>query len=129
MIRYSAGVRNSVIVLEHLRAYEDELADASITVGTFTNCREQGFTFQVWNSNTGEYFTYCVYEHRNSDQIIINGKKGIISCAGDLPYIEDSKYVYISKFPYNKHYECAEHLKDLIVEFCNVKEEADEKVA
>ena len=127
MIRLVSGLRNSLIVLEHLKAYEDDLADASISIGTFTNCREQGLTFQVWNSNTGEYFTYCIYEHRNSDNIVINGKEGIISMAGDLPYASETKHDYLQIFPYNAHYECAEYLKGLIEDFCakKVKEEAD----
>jgi hypothetical protein len=127
MIRLVAGLKNSLIVLEHLRVYEDDLEGISISVGAFTNCREQGLTFQVWNSNTGEYFTYCIYEHRNSDQIIINGKEGIVSLAGDLPYAEGNKYGYIESFPYNAHYECAEYLKDHIVAFAKTKHKAGKK--
>jgi len=117
MIRLSAGLRKSFIVLEHLKEYVDDLEGIDIRIGAFTNCRECGLTFVVYSEEKGKHFTYCIYEHRNSDQIIINGKEGIIDLAGDLPYASDSKYNYIQGFPYNAHYECAEYFKDLIVKF------------
>lgn len=38
-----------------------------ITFGTFDNCREWGLTF------TAGDWTFCCFEHRNSDQICIEG--------------------------------------------------------
>jgi hypothetical protein len=124
MIRLSAGLSNSLVVLEHLKRYVDDLEGIDIRIGAFTNCRECGLTFIVSNENTGEHFTYCIYEHRNSDQIIINGKESMIDMAGDLPYMEGTKYDYIEAFPYNAHYECAEYLKDSIVAFAKTKHKA-----
>jgi hypothetical protein len=78
MITLERGLRNSLIVLEYLRDME-ELKDINITIGTFTNCREVGLTFAVLEKKN---FTFCVYEHRNSDSIIINGAPGFICNAG-----------------------------------------------
>lgn len=38
-----------------------------ITFGTFDNCREYGLTF------TAGDWTFCCFEHRNSDQIYVEG--------------------------------------------------------
>ncbi len=114
MITLSQGLKNSLIVLEHLRDNTD-LKDINIIIGTFTNCRECGLTFLMSEGNKA--FTWCVYEHRNSDSIIINGKEGYISCAGELPYIADSKWEYLAEFKYNEHYECAIKLAEMFTEF------------
>jgi hypothetical protein len=116
MIQLAEGLKNSLIVLEHLRSNE-ELAKEKIyiAVGTFTNSRECGLTFKVMEK--GKSFTWCVYEHRNSDDLIINGKKGYISSNGELPYITDSKNDYLAEFGYNQHAECADKLTKLILEW------------
>ena len=115
MINIGAGLLHSFVILEHLRN-DRELVRIPIDVGCFTNCREEGLVFRIMNNN-GKSFTWCVYEHRNSDEIIINGKEGYVSVAGDLPYKGDSKYIYIASFKYNQHYEAAEKLSKLIQEF------------
>ena len=115
MITLSNGLKNSLVILELLRD-DENLQDIPISVGTFTNCRECGLTFMVMGKTS---FTYCVYEHRNSDEIIINGKKGCISVNGDLPYIGDTKYDCLAKFNYNQYYEAAEKLRELIKIFWN----------
>lgn len=120
MITIASGLRNSLIVLELLRSFDD-LPD--IHVGTFTNCREQGLTFCVSSTTeNGEYFvfdafTWCVYEHRNSDEIIINGKKGLISMNGDLPYMGESKWEYLASFSWGEYSECATKLADFMQEW------------
>ncbi len=45
----------------------DKATEGAIDFGTFDNCREYGvtFTYGLW--------TFCVYEHRNSDEIHIEG--------------------------------------------------------
>ena len=125
MITLTKGLQNSLIVLELLRN-NDELRDYSIHVGTFTNCREVGLTFIV----TGIYlenkyhvvdnFTFCVYEHRNSDEIIINGKEGYVCLNGELPYAGETKYRYIKSFRYDKHDQAADHLASKIKEWANL---------
>lgn len=119
MITLSKGLVNSLIVLEHLRNNEN-LKEIDIHVGAFTNCREVGLTFAVASTyKNGKYhgvtpFTWCIYEHRNSDEIIINGKEGYVSLNGDLPYKADSKHVYLQSFSYHEHMKAADKLAEFI---------------
>ena len=64
------GLEISLKVLEELKKHK---LNKDVTIGTFTNCRECGLTFRVFGKEKS--FTWCVYEHRNSDEIIINGKQ------------------------------------------------------
>ena len=108
-LELSKGLEISLEILKRLKKRKDLIAYVSI--GTFTNCREVGLTYQV----TGYYdkktykclpiehwFTFCTYEHRNSDEIIINGKRGLISHNGDLPYKGD-------KWEYFECLECGDY--------------------
>ena len=114
MITLKSGLKHSLLVLEHLRNNED-LKNTTVDVGCFSNCRECGLTFIVPNAKY-EYKTFCVYEHRNVDSIIINGKEGYVNISGDLPYVSDNKNDYIGEFEYGNHQECAENLAKLILE-------------
>ncbi|OBG32386.1 hypothetical protein [Mycolicibacter heraklionensis] len=56
--------------VEIARAVGGALAEGlgrRITFGTFDNCREYGLTF------TAGDWTFCCFEHRNSDQIMVEG--------------------------------------------------------
>lgn len=117
MITITEGLKQGLLVLEHLRNNK-ELQNISITVCAFSNCRECGLTFVVHNGSNN--FTWCVYEHRNSDQIIVNGAPGFISMAGDLPYKGDTKGDYIQAFEYNQSLECANFLADEFKKFCGI---------
>lgn len=119
MIKLSSGLKQSLLVLEHLRDNE-ELKDIDISVGTFTNCRECGLTFMLYGKNP---FTWCVYEHRNSDAIIINGKEGYISVNGELPYKSDSKFDFLAEFHYNQSLEAANFLAKEFIKFNQVETE------
>lgn len=114
MISISNGLKNSMVVLELLRNNE-ELKDVEVDVGAFTNCREVGLTFKIMNGN--DSFTWCVYEHRNSDQIIVNGKEGYINLCGDLPYKSDDKYDYLNSFDCGQYERCAKYLADEFIHF------------
>jgi len=127
MITLSQGLLNSLIVLEHLRNNED-IKDIRISIGTFTNCRECGLTFAVFAEN-GETFTWCVYEHRNSDSIIINGKDGYITLNGDLPYCSDNKWQYLGASGCGEHQATADKLANMIIEYAkkNIEKENDDE--
>lgn len=88
----------------------------TIHVGVFTNCRECGYTYMCMAEN-GKTFTFCTYEHRNSDAIIINGKEGHISFNGDLPYCADNKYTNLSEYAYGEYLLTAQKLLKLIENF------------
>lgn len=81
---------------------ERELKDAikragleNITVSHFANGREDGLAYTVMTPDGGSR-TFSVYEHRNSDSIIINGKANWKH--GDLPYSADSKNQFFAEF-------------------------------
>ncbi|MCP6727399.1 MAG: hypothetical protein KJI69_05320 [Patescibacteria group bacterium] len=120
-IQISEGIKISQIVLAMLQGNEelDEAltkAKTMVCIDALQNCREQGYAYSVYNLKTSETFTWCTYEHRNSDSIIINGKKGMHSRSGELPYKGD-KYEYIASFDYNEHYEAAQTLAKEIIQF------------
>jgi hypothetical protein len=123
MVTLSNGLSISLRILEQLR--QDELLkDYEVTVKAFANGRESGLTYKIdCHEVKGKFeyfkpFTFCTYEHRNSDKIIINGKEGYHDGAGDLPYKGD-KYQYLAEFAYNEPYEAAERLSQLIREYAD----------
>ena len=107
----SAGLDVSLKVLDSLKRQK---GIGEVYIGTFTNCRECGLTFIINDFNHA--FTFCVYEHRNSDEIIINGKEGFISANGDLPYNGETKWDYLKVFKPKEFEACAESLAQMIVE-------------
>lgn len=122
-IELSSGIKVSTEILERLKKRTDLLA-TNIYIGCFTNCRECGFTYvamdcfvdgEVKYIPTDYWFTFCTYEHRNSDSIIINGKKGLISLAGDLPYAGD-KWDYLSSVGFEEYDKATDELVRLINE-------------
>lgn len=113
MITLERGLKISIVILELLRDKE-ALKDIPVTINCFTNCREQGLTYVC---HAGKSFTWCTYEHRNTDSIIINGKPGYVNLNGDLPYSGDSKWEYLKEFGYNEFDECADALTEMILDF------------
>lgn len=82
---------------------ENELAAAikengvnSVSVSSFYNSREWGNAYTVVDPE-GNTRTFSVYEHRNTDSIVINGKKNWDPNEG-LPYAVDSKYEFFAEF-------------------------------
>jgi len=95
-----------------------------VSVGVFTNCRECGHTYKVMAEND-KTFTWCVYEHKNSDSIIINGKEGYISIAGDLPYCSDNKWEFLASFGFGEYQKTAQKLRQLIEKFLDNNTKGD----
>ena len=65
--------QNEPFILEgtynsELRSYE-----ASLSVGRYENCREQGYIFSL--RYKGMQRNYAVYEHRNSDNLCRHNKR------------------------------------------------------
>jgi len=84
--------------------------DATIYCGRYENCREQGYVFSL--SYKGHVRHYAVYEHRNSDEIIV-----LISTMSTIntPGINDmwadkgenaTKYDYDKAFRYFEIVDC-----------------------
>ncbi len=93
---------------EYQRAYlmlafkDRELKDAmkrlgvtGVKVDVFANGREQGLVYTVGQPGVGTR-SFAVYEHRNSDSIIINGKTNW-SKDEELPYAADSKNAFFAE--------------------------------
>lgn len=84
---------------------ERELNDAlkehpvnSVSVSSFYNSREWGNAYTVVDPE-GNTRTFSVYEHRNTDSIIINGKKNWDPAEG-LPYAADNKNGFFAEFAF-----------------------------
>ena len=95
IIELSNWLEISLEILKRLKKRKKELKWFEIVIWTFTNCRECWLTYMVnkkWDRTIK--FTFCTYEHRNSDSIIINWKEWYISHNWDLPYQWD-KYDYL----------------------------------
>lgn len=115
MITIAQGLKNSLLVLELLRN-DEELKDIDVYIQCFMNCRECGLTFTVADKSY-KTKTFCVYEHRNSDEIIVNSKEKWTSFAGDLPYKGDTKYEYDKAFSYQEYYKCYLYLKEEVIKY------------
>lgn len=103
-ISLTPGIEISMEILKRLRERE-EIKMFDIYIGTFTNCREVWYTYMInHKSSTWEHRvkTFCTYEHRNSDKIIINWRDWYISMSWDLPYAWD-KYDYLGAAPYQDY--------------------------
>lgn len=124
MITINQGLISSFIVLQFLQNDEKLNRECRIHVECFQNCREHGLTFSMYSYNDdegkGQYIrdkeTFCVYEHRNSDSIIVNGKTNWTSFSGDLPFRQDSKFRYDAEFKADEHYQCYLFLKQKFLE-------------
>lgn len=68
----------------------------NVKVDSFYNTREWGNVYTVDHPDGGN-MSFSVYEHRNSDAIIINGKKNWDG--EELPYVADSKYEFFAEIP------------------------------
>lgn len=105
---------------------ERELNDAlkeypvnSVSVSAFYNSREWGNAYTVVDPE-GNTRTFSVYEHRNTDSIIINGKKNWDPNEG-LPYAADNKNGFFAEF----HPEDRKAAADALVYFMREAEKGD----
>ena len=119
-------------ILAYLRAYSNNIVDktwndeykhyeATVNVGRFENCREQGYIFAVRHLN--HQMNYVVYEHRNSDSIcIVKFEKNTINTPTLNTVCEvmgDSKYNYTKSFSCGQIEECGEWIIEDAKNFIN----------
>ena len=102
--------------------------EAIIDVGRFENCREQGYVFSLRYKT--EQRNYCVFEHRNSDKIVIliNNTYTI-----NTPTIEQmwegkkDKWDYDKDFNYGQILECGDWIiKDMRKFIDEIKEKNEQ---
>ena len=95
--------------------------DAKVDVGRYENCREQGYIFSV--RYNGEQRNYCVYEHRNSDDlcVIVFDAVTINTPTNDMVFdaMGDNKWNYTKAFPCGQIMECGDYILDNIRKWIN----------
>lgn len=90
------------------------ITDPEIKVGRYENCREQGYVFRL-KIGCETLMNYAVYEHRNSDQLIVlkSDRDSINTPSVDEMWNgKKSKYDYDKGFNYSQIIECGEYILD-----------------
>lgn len=91
------------------KLYDFDKQSIELEIGTFDNCRESGYTYSLKDGEQDNVF--CVYEHRNSDQICINGcKREDVKPYG--PYSGETKWDVLHEAGYEEYHEIAEKLTE-----------------
>lgn len=100
--------------------------DAKINVGRYENCREQGYIFSVYYN--GEQRNYCIYEHRNSDNIcvVVFDAVTINTPTNDMVFeaMGDSKWNFTKSFGYGEIVSCGDYIIEDIKGFINKLQES-----
>lgn len=103
--------------------------DASVEVGRYENCREQGYIFSVLYN--GEQRNYCVYEHRNSDDlcVVVFDAATINTPTNDMvcEAMGDSKWNYMKAFGFGEIVSCGDYIIEDMKEFVNKAIESNKK--
>lgn len=73
----------------------EELNIENVSVSPLNNGREVGLIYTTLTP-TGETRSFAVYEHRNNDGIVINGKTNLKP--GELPYVADSDHSFLAEY-------------------------------
>lgn len=100
--------------------------DASVVVGRYENCREHGYIFSVMYK--GEQRNYCVYEHRNSDQLCVVVFDAISNGTPSKELVwdamGDNKWNFTKAFDYGEIVPCGDYIFYDIKEFINKVQES-----
>ena len=93
---------------------EYELYEAEVHVGRYENCREQGYIFSV--RYKGEQRNYCVYEHRNTDNlcVVVFDAATINTPKAETVFnaMNGDKYNVTKAFEYGQIMECGDYILD-----------------
>jgi hypothetical protein len=94
-----------------LKPVLDRLGVENVQVKPLLNGRENGLVFTVKDAY-GESRSFAIYEHRNTDSLIINGRENWDPTDKDdpLPYAGGSKNEFFAEFGPNEHKQLAETL-------------------
>lgn len=106
--RYNAQVYLATVFPDNELKQAFERSNLSgVSVSNFVNGREYGLVYTVLDPE-GNTRSFSVYEHRNTDSIIINGKTNWNS--EELPYSTDSSHGFFAEFSYNDQKAAADAL-------------------
>lgn len=95
---------------------DTEGLEFELEIGEFENCREYGYTYSLLGGIQDNVF--CVYEHRNSDNICINGcKREDVKPYG--PYSGESKWDTLGSFSYSEYHAASKQLVEFLVHSFN----------
>jgi hypothetical protein len=108
-------------VLAYVREHISEIdyEDFTARVGRYENCREQGYVLSI-RVETNERH-YAVYQHRNSDSLIVLISNGMCMDTPDVNFMwkdkgeNATKYDYDKGFPYGEIVKCGEWILDDIL--------------
>jgi hypothetical protein len=108
-------------VLAYMREHISEIdyEDFTARVGRYENCREQGYVLSI-RVETNERH-YAVYQHRNSDSLIVLISNGMCMDTPDVNFMwkdkgeNATKYDYDKGFPYGEIVKCGEWILDDIL--------------
>lgn len=94
---------------KELKEEMDRAGISNVSVSSFYNSREYGNAYTVMTPD-GDTRTFSVYEHRNTDSIVINGKTNWKGSDVELPYTADSKHEFFAEIPYGERKQAARTL-------------------
>lgn len=97
----------TVFPVKELKEEMENVGVSNVSVSVLRNGREHGNVYSVIQPD-GKVRAFAVYEHRNSDSIIINGKEGWDG--KDLPYVGDSKNRFYGEFSVGENRQAARAL-------------------
>lgn len=85
---------------------ERHKSTASMYVGRYENCREQGYVFSLLYRGNQRH--YAVYEHRNSDTICVLISNKATMNTPDVTTMWANKPENCTKWDYDKGFDCGE---------------------
>jgi hypothetical protein len=114
VLAYLRATKNNAVDKTWNKEYK--LYEAEVCVGRYENCREQGYIFSV--RYDGKQRNYCVYEHRNSDELCVVVFDALTINTPTLDMVSDAmgdnKWNYTKAFPCGQIMECGDYILDNI---------------
>ena len=110
-------------VLAYVRGHilEIDYDDFTARVGRYENLREEGYVISIRVEDNERH--YAVYQHRNSDKLIVLISNGMCMDTPDVDFmwkdkgVNATKYDYDKSFPYGEIVRCGEWIIDDILDW------------
>ena len=122
---YLRSIKESIV--EKTWSDSAKCYEALIYVGRYENCREQGYVFTI--SYKGKYKHYAVYEHRNSDNLIVLINEGFSMNTPSVEFMwkghrdengETTKWDYDKDFGFGEIIQCGDFIAEDMKKFIDV---------